>query len=161
MQTKKCSKCGVEQGLFNFHKDSSSHDKRQRICKDCTRERYLSDKQTWIDRAALWQKRNIKQARESYKKYQHSNLAKFNERNAARYALKSQATPVWVERDDLVDFYTAAQLFRLYTGSEYHVDHIVPLNSDVVCGLHCEANLQVLPASDNLSKGNRHWPDMW
>lgn len=33
--------------------------------------------------------------------------------------------------------------------------------SKKVCGLHCEANLRALPAVDNISKGNRHWPDMW
>lgn len=43
----------------------------------------------------------------------------------------------------------------------------MPLKNCVVCGeefkargLHCEDNLQILPALDNLSKGNRHWPDM-
>jgi hypothetical protein len=41
-----------------------------------------------------------------------------------------------------------------------HVDHIVPLVSKFVCGLHCEANLQLLPGPENQRKGNRVWPDM-
>lgn len=40
------------------------------------------------------------------------------------------------------------------------VDHIVPLTSDLGCGLHWEGNLQVIPAAANLAKKNFWWPDM-
>lgn len=45
------------------------------------------------------------------------------------------------------------------------VDHIVPLigkinGKIVVCGLHCEANLQIMSIEDNKRKGHTLWPDM-
>lgn len=39
----------------------------------------------------------------------------------------------------------------------YHVDHVAPLVHPLICGVHCIANLQYLPAADNLSKHNK-WP---
>ena len=49
----------------------------------------------------------------------------------------------------------------LISGLLYEVDHEVPINSDLVCGLNCEANLQIILGQENQRKGNRWWPDMW
>lgn len=45
------------------------------------------------------------------------------------------------------------------SGMDVHVDHIVPVISDFVCGLNVPWNLAVIPAGPNMSKGNGWWPD--
>ncbi len=66
------------------------------------------------------------------------------------------------EFDDLVigEAYRLARLRSKPTGVKWHVDHVVPINSPIVCGLHCATNIQLLTARENVSKGNRWWPDM-
>lgn len=97
------------------------------------------------------------------KEYRLANQAVYNARGAKRHASKLAATPEWLTEDhltEMIDFYTAAHMFKLYTGTEYHVDHIVPLQGETVCGLHVPWNLQLLPWDENLSKQHRYWPDM-
>jgi hypothetical protein len=73
---------------------------------------------------------------------------------------KRQAMPVWANEFFIEEIYDLAAVRSKVTGFEWHVDHIVPLQSKVVCGLHVEHNLRVIPKGMNLAKGNRHWPDM-
>lgn len=76
-----------------------------------------------------------------------------------RKANKLRATPRWADMSNVRAIYAEAQR-RRELGEDVHVDHIVPLKSDVVCGLHWEANLQILGAKENVAKRNRWWPDM-
>ncbi len=48
---------------------------------------------------------------------------------------------------------------RKAAGEDVHKDHIVPICSELVCGLHVPWNLQVITATENLRKSNLWWPD--
>jgi hypothetical protein len=77
----------------------------------------------------------------------------------ARYrASKLKATPKWSEKTDIESIYAESTMRSKTEGVKYQVDHIVPLQSELVCGLHCFANLQILTRAENIRKGNRHWP---
>lgn len=71
------------------------------------------------------------------------------------------ATPPWVNADELKCFYHTAKRVSKCLGIPHQVDHVVPLQSPNVCGLHAAGNLAILPKRLNIRKGNRVWPDMW
>lgn len=77
-----------------------------------------------------------------------------------RRAAEKNAKPLWHDSKAVKALHIEAVRRKQETGEEWHVDHIVPLTSDLVCGLHWHGNMQLLPASVNQSKSNRHWPDM-
>lgn len=41
---------------------------------------------------------------------------------------------------------------------KFHVDHIIPLQHELVCGLHVENNLQIISAERNMRKNNSFVP---
>ena len=74
---------------------------------------------------------------------------------ANRRAQKKSATPSWANSFFIREAYHLAKLRTKCTGFVWEVDHIYPLQSPIVCGLHVEHNLQVITATMNRSKGNR------
>lgn len=96
----------------------------------------------------------------SGRRYLRAQRHKEIEKGVRRKRAREQATPAWANREKILFFYAEAQRLTRETGMVHHVDHIVPLTSKFVCGLHVEHNLQILPATVNLRKHNRTWPDM-
>ena len=77
-------------------------------------------------------------------------LASINKRRAS----KTQATPSWYNHEEVVLIYDECRKITEETGIAHEVDHIIPLVSDYVCGLHCTDNLQIITKEENLKKSN-------
>lgn len=69
-------------------------------------------------------------------------------------ARKRQAMPKWADVEAIVAVYERCAEMNA-AGGRFQVDHIHPLSSPVLCGLHVHYNLQIIPAVENQRKGNR------
>lgn len=170
---KVCRVCAVEKSVVDFYARKGSRDGRNHECKTCLRRRTSENqKRNAAGRKAKWsryysahreqllakQREKYARTKEYYRAWQqkeyesrpHVVLA----RNARRKAAKLRATPPWADLTGIKKTYEVASFLGL------DVDHIVPLRSKRVCGLHVPANLRILDPKVNRSKGNRHWPDM-
>lgn len=164
-------------------------DNREKYLEKCKRH-YRANKDKNIAASKEWSARNPEKRKAAATKYRTTKLEKARSNEAAyrarnrevcnarirewkdlnkevvseysvrRRAIAAQAIPQWANVKAMRQFYKRAAELRATTGEQWHVDHIVPLLGKTVCGLHCEANLQILPKRDNLSKNNHRWPDM-
>ena len=107
--------------------------------------------------ALAWQRNNP----DKMLQYQRTkNKKRPGERNlwTANYRqAKVDRMPRWLNAAHLFEMeciYSYCAALR-NIGLDYHVDHVVPLRGKSVSGLHAPWNLQLLPARENMSKGNR------
>jgi hypothetical protein len=163
MLTKVCTTCKVEKSVDSYYKQKLGKYNVTAECKCCsavrTKAYYQDNKEVFAVYSKVYYQDNkefLAAYRSAYKK---ANPHLVNADSAKRKSTKLKATPAWADLEAIKGMYQLAAVFNR-TGMNLQVDHIVPLQSKLVCGLHCEANLQLMPASDNISKGNRHWPDM-
>lgn len=134
------------------------------VVKATEQRKYKKNSEHIKSRVSQYQKDNPEVNRRASKKYRDANPHLGAAKTAKRRARLAKATPRWFD-DEFEQLYISeifllAQQRTEATGVEWHVDHITPLTSDTVCGLHCSSNLQVLTAFENISKSNRYWPDM-
>jgi alpha-mannosidase len=69
------------------------------------------------------------------------------------------ATPSWANKEKIKEIYIQAVKLSESTGVRHEVDHIIPLTSKLVCGLHNEFNLQILPMVENRIKSNKFFAE--
>lgn len=117
---------------------------------------YLANREQVIARAASRPHHVVKEYKQAWKE---RNITWVRADTKARRRKHRQATPKWLSRKqkaEIRQIYEIAITMTKTTGEQYVVDHIVPLRSDVVCGLHVPWNLRVITQEENLKKSNKH-----
>lgn len=180
---KACTLCGITSDNFSPHK--LAKDGLQTRCRPCFAARRAEWRRSNPDRAkaefAEWRDKNP----DYWRQYYATNTEAESQRKAAdrmarrevylareraaqaadtggmaarlakRRARKKRATPAWADHSAIAALYRLAAVYSEMLGEPMHVDHVVPLQGKRVSGLHCEANLQILPKRANQAKGNR------
>lgn len=164
---KSCSSCKVLKITSEFHVDKGKSDGLASSCKQCQKERlkqryemnreeYVLKNKKWrsvngarqkqIDKE--WADKNKDKIATNQRRYKEKNRDKVRARWKARRKRVRQATPSWVNLQQI-------ELIYLNCPEGFHVDHIIPIQGKNVSGLHVPWNLQYLPAKINLKKSNK------
>lgn len=115
------------------------------------------------ERARRWRELNpnSETAKISKKNWKLKNPHKVQADGVKRRTSELQRTPKWLTKEDLwlvEEIYDLAILRSSLHGFSWHVDHIIPLQGELVSGLHVPTNLQVIPWLDNIKKANKYTP---
>jgi hypothetical protein len=168
-----CIECRQIKAKERYHADPQKavakvldyYQKNAELVKEKRRQRYAKNPEKELAdsriRVAEWRAANpdkVKAQKPLKKAYKQANPEKMAANLAKRRAAKLQRTPKWLSVDDfwlIEQAYEVASLRSKATNIAWHVDHIFPLQGELVSGLHVPTNLQVIPWFDNLSKANK------
>lgn len=181
-----CSKCLLLKGVSKFGKHNQTKDGLKSRCKLChaaesrasrcahvegarayDRNRYggnrlsvnrrayfesyrAENREKEVERGRIYREENGPEITVRNNKWKKAHPGMVNADTARRRAAKLKAMPKWANPVLVRAFYLEASR----CGKE--VDHIIPLRSPTVCGLHWEGNLQLLAPSENARKGNSY-----
>ena len=177
---KTCTACGIEKPTEDFPKDYRYADgRREPRCGDCRKayqrkhyaenadekkkrmhRNYEENKSAYHARSAKWKKENPAIVSLQMAKWRSSNSHIVAALTSKRRATRIKATPLWANEKAVEQYYLIANFLSVELGTEFEVDHVVPLQSKLVCGLHAQTNLSIMLKPVNIKKGNRRWPDM-
>lgn len=150
----RCCQCGKDRDRSEYlNRNKARISLREKEYREKHKEHRKSLLKNWYEKTKLdevpyhtkWRLSNKDDPEFRFKKVQNETR---------RRARKKNAIPKWEDAKKTREFYRNRP-------KGMHVDHMVPLVSDFVCGLHWHGNLQYLTISENSSKRNLWWPDMW
>ncbi len=122
----------------------------------CRRELNL---QKFLERERASYRRNRETTLAKNARWRELNSPAIAAHSAKRRSAKAERTPPWLsveQHEEILKFYIEASKLSDVTGIPHHVDHVVPLRGKTVSGLHVPWNMQILTATENLKKNNRH-----
>lgn len=148
-----CTNCRLsrEEYLKKYREDHREH-------INLITKQWNEENSAWVKkRRKLFYQNNKDTLRDRGKKHYQENKPTYLCYSRTRKAEQKRRTPPWLSKEqkkEILQFYIEAKRLFDETGIKYHVDHIVPLQGELVSGLHVPWNLQLLTEAENLSKTN-------
>lgn len=128
---------------------------KSEAAKAAAKRYYKKNKELVKARANARPKQEVTQYKQRHKQ---NNPDYYKALTSVRKRRHRDATPKWITADQKLairQLYLSAIRMTEITGERYVVDHIVPLISPDVCGLHVPWNLRVITQTENLQKSNK------
>lgn len=118
-----------------------------RKCRQCERDRHVSNRESICLATRLWQKNNPELLREKTRMWKRGHRAQVCAGTRRRKLAQIHRTPAFGQAG-ITEFYKARP-------PGMSVDHVVPLRGELVSGLHVVWNLQYLTPRENSAKSNK------
>ena len=148
-----CVECMKEDWAIDNEKRKEKP--KSEAAKAAGKRYYERNKDMVKARASARPKHEINQYKQKHKQ---NNPEYYKALVSVRKRRHRNATPSWITAEQKLairKLYLQAMELTRVTGERYVVDHIVPLISDAVCGLHVPWNLRVITQEENLKKSNK------
>ena len=156
--------------FYYRHRERLNAERRDKWANDEEFRNKMKAKQAeYIKRTEYYNSETRRQWAENNK----DKLAEYGKRSRAKHVgtnkylgylrrrRKRAAMPPWADKEAIKKMYEKVARMNRLAGRNtpgrcaFHVDHIIPLNGENVCGLHIPDNLRIMRASDNIRKGNK------
>jgi hypothetical protein len=151
-----------EKNFSSFHKRKALKDGHRSQCIACEKELAQGvnkEKLRW--RTERYNRAKGHKPLKQYLEERKRNKLPIGFRVAKRRAQKKNADVSWADKKYIQDLYrNAKEANKIFEAvglnPRFQIDHIVPLQHKKACGLHVEFNLQIVPRSWNIQKGNKN-----
>jgi len=160
---KECKWCKNKKPFSDFYKSKNTKDGCQSHCKEChslyNSKKYYDNHEENRARLSKYYYENHEKEKKYRRNHYNSNKAKYLANFYKREDRIKIATPNWLTKEmflQIEEIYKKRIEISNMTGIQYHVDHIVPIQGENVCGLHVPWNLQIITAEENLKKSNKY-----
>lgn len=161
-----CKECRKGTSSKNHYANHERNKEQKRLAHA---EKVAENPNFYVEQYAKTKDKSLAYSKASYEKFAEDRKAKqrlWSKTNrgtanalAKKYKLKkANATPKWLTESQLLHIkckYQLAAMLNIHGVEKWHVDHIVPIRGQDVCGLHVPWNLRVIPAKENMTKGNK------
>lgn len=101
---------------------------------------------------------NREEINANHRAWSAKNYPKVVANTRAQQTARLNRLPAWADLDKIAIIYEIRGNLEMLDGTQYHVDHVLPLQGKLVSGLHVHNNLQILTPKQNMQKGNRFTP---